>query len=417
MKTRAAGSFALLLTSLGLFTAFSGRSRAEPRVAAGTIEPETGPSVRDEVSSQASSSGDIVRVTLSLLVIGLLILACLRVIQPFAPAMTWSAMVVVATWPMLITLQARLGGRRGPAVCVMTLGMLVVLVLPLVLAITAIATQAEGLAARTREVLNEGLPGPGAWVERIPLVGEWISQQWTVLAESSQEDLASRAAPFAGKAFEWFVDQVGNVGRILLHVLLTVVITAIFYATGERAAAGVRRFARRLAGEQGDGSVLLAGRAIRAVALGVVVTALVQSLAAGIGLAVCRVPFAVVLTGIAFVLCIAQLGAIPILLPAAGWLFWSGRPGWGTVLLVWTAAVSMLDNVLRPMLIRRGADLPLLLTFVGVIGGLASLGIIGLFVGPVVLAVTYRLLGSWTAGVDLPPATAVAAPGTERPAT
>ena len=172
----------------------------------------------------------------------------------------------------------------------------------------------------------------------------------------------------------------------------------------------MRRFARRLAGERGEGAVVLAGQATRAVALGVVVTAIVQSAAAGIGLAVCGIPYATVLTAIVFVLCIAQLGPILVLLPAVVWLYWSGQPVWGTVLLVWTLVVGTLDNVLRPILIRRGADLPLLLILAGVIGGLVSFGIIGLFVGPVVLAVTYRLLGSWVADVDRP-----AAAGVERP--
>jgi predicted PurR-regulated permease PerM len=146
--------------------------------------------------------------------------------------------------------------------------------------------------------------------------------------------------------------------------------------------------------------VVLAGQAIRAVALGVVVTAVVQSTLAGIGLAVAGVPYAAVLTAIALILCIAQLGPTLVLAPAVGWLYWTGDPVWGTVLLVWTILVGSMDNFLRPFLIKRGADLPLLLIFVGVIGGLISMGIIGLFVGPTVLAVTYRLLESWIADVD-----------------
>jgi predicted PurR-regulated permease PerM len=157
---------------------------------------------------------------------------------------------------------------------------------------------------------------------------------------------------------------------------------------------------RRLADDRGESSVVLAGQAIRAVALGVVVTAVVQSTLAGIGLAVAGVPYAAVLTAIALILCIAQLGPTLVLAPAVGWLYWTGDPVWGTVLLVWTILVGSMDNFLRPFLIKRGADLPLLLIFVGVIGGLISMGIIGLFVGPTVLAVTYRLLESWVADVD-----------------
>jgi predicted PurR-regulated permease PerM len=131
------------------------------------------------------------------------------------------------------------------------------------------------------------------------------------------------------------------------------------------------------------------------VALGVVVTALVQTVLAGVGLAMAGVPFAAVLTAVILLLCIAQLGPVLVLAPAVIWLFWTDATGWGTALLIWTVIVGMLDNVLRPMLIRKGADLPLLLIFAGVIGGLIAFGIIGLFVGPVVLAVSYTLLKEW----------------------
>jgi predicted PurR-regulated permease PerM len=181
------------------------------------------------------------------------------------------------------------------------------------------------------------------------------------------------------------------------------VIAAVLYMTGETAASGVRRFARRLAADRGEDAVVLAGQAIRAVALGVVVTALLQFVAAGIGLAVVGIPYAAVLTAIILILCIAQVGPILVLAPAVVWLYWSGDALRGTVLLLWSLPVCVLDNILRPLLIKRGADLPLLLIFAGVIGGLVSFGIIGLFVGPVILAVTYRLLEAWIADIDRPP--------------
>ncbi len=347
-------------------------------------------------------SRDLVRITLSVLVIGLLILACLWVLQPFLAAIVWAGMLVIATWPILIAVQARLGGRRWMAVVVMTIAILVVLVLPLVLAISTIAQHADDIAAWVKNLLSNGLPPPPAWVERIPLAGRQIAQEWTRLATSSHQDLAATVQPYVRGVVEWIVGSVGGAGRTLLHLALVLVITVVLYSTGETAANGIRRFARRLANERGDDAVVLAGQAIRAVALGVVVTALVQSAASGIGLAICGVPYAVLLTAVIFMFCIAQLGPMLVLLPAAGWLYWSDEPVWGTVLVVWAVLVGVLDNVLRPMLIRRGADLPLLLILAGVIGGLISFGIIGLFVGPVVLAVTYRLLGSWIAEGEKP---------------
>jgi len=141
--------------------------------------------------------------------------------------------------------------------------------------------------------------------------------------------------------------------------------------------------------------VRLAAQAIRGVALGVVVTALVQSVLGGIGLAVAGVPYAIVLTVLMFILSVAQIGAVPVLVPAVIWLYWNGSTGWGTFLLIVTIVVGTLDNFLRPILIKKGANLPLLLVFTGVVGGLVSFGMVGIFIGPVVLAVMYTLLLAW----------------------
>ena len=124
-------------------------------------------------------------------------------------------------------------------------------------------------------------------------------------------------------------------------------------------------------------------------------TALVHAMLAGIGLAIVGVPFAVMLTAVMFISAIVQIGVIPILLCAVGWLYWTGDTTWGTALLVWTLIIAPVDNVLRPILIKQGADLPLLLIIVGVLGGLVAFGIIGLFVGPVILAVAYTLFTAW----------------------
>jgi predicted PurR-regulated permease PerM len=177
--------------------------------------------------------------------------------------------------------------------------------------------------------------------------------------------------------------------------MLTVAISAILYATGETAGQAVLRFARRLASDRGEDTALLAAASIRGVALGVVVTAVAQSVLGGIGLAVVGVPAVALLSAVMFLLAIAQIGVIPVLAPAAIWLFWSGDTGWAIVLAIWTAFVGTMDNFLRPWLIKKGANLPMLLIFAGVVGGLIAFGLVGIFIGPVVLAVTYTLLGAW----------------------
>lgn len=174
------------------------------------------------------------------------------------------------------------------------------------------------------------------------------------------------------------------------------VIASILYATGENAARTMRRFGFRLSGQRGENSVILAGQAIRSVALGVGVTAIVQTLIGGVGMALAGVPFAPLLAALMLMFCIAQIGPLPILAPAVIWMFWQDdQVGWASFLLVITLVAVSLDNLLRPLLIKRGADLPLLLILAGVIGGLLSFGLIGIFVGPVALAVTYTLFDAW----------------------
>jgi predicted PurR-regulated permease PerM len=184
----------------------------------------------------------------------------------------------------------------------------------------------------------------------------------------------------------------------MLQFLLTTIIAAIMYAKGEVVRSGVLSFARRLAGQQGEDVALLAAKAVRGVALGVVLTALIQTALGGIGLFIAGVPAAALLTAVMFMLCLAQIGPALVLVPAIIWLYWQGSALWGTILVVFTVLALTIDNVVRPVLIKKGADLPLLLIFAGVIGGLIAFGVIGLFIGPVMLAVTYTLLKVWVAG-------------------
>ena len=332
--------------------------------------------------------------------IGALAAGCFWILQPFLLPMIWATAIVVATWPLMLRVEAFLGGRRGLAVTVMTLGLLLLLLVPLAFAIAAIAQNADRIVGWAKSLASSSVPPPPDWVARLPFFGPTLAAQWQQVAGLGAGGIFEQLTPYASTIVKGFVAQVGSVGIMLVQFLLTVVVAAVLYSSGETAASGVRRFAHRLAGADAENLVQLAAQSVRAVALGVVVTALVQSLLGGIGLAICGVPFATVLIAVMLILGIAQLGPAFVLIPAIIWLYWKGDSTWGTVLLVWSLVVLSLDNFLRPILIKRGADLPLLLIFTGVIGGLIAFGIIGLFIGPVLLAVTYTLLKIWVAGED-----------------
>jgi predicted PurR-regulated permease PerM len=340
---------------------------------------------------------ELARITLSVLAIGGLIVGSLWILSPFLGAFIWAVMIVVATWPVMRRLQALFGGRRAPAVAAMALGLLAILIVPLGVALQAILAHADDLVALLERLPNAQLPAAPAWLGKVPLAGERAQAAWNQLASEGMADLMAQVQPYARAAAAWFAQQAGSFALVLLQFLLIVILSAVLYAGGESWAAWMRKFGRRLAEDQGDRMVVLAGQAIRGVALGVVVTALLQSALGGIGLAIAGVPFAGVLTAIMFALCIAQLGPILVLLGATAWAYASLGTGWGTFLLVWSLVVGTMDNFVRPVLIRRGADLPLLLIFAGVIGGLVAFGVVGIFVGPVVLAVAYTLLDNWVA--------------------
>lgn len=338
---------------------------------------------------------DLTRTVLSLVTLGALTGCSLWILQPFLPAIIWATMIVVATWPLMLAVQARLRVRRGLAVAVMTLALVFVLILPLLLAGETLVENSDRIAAAVKSLSKMSIPPPPEWLQQLPLIGERVAAWWRGIAAMGRDELASSVVPYAGQAIKWLAERAGSAGMIVLELLLTVVIAAILYAGGETAATGVLRFAKRLAGERGAAMTLLATQAIRGVALGVVVTALAQAALGWIGLVLTGIPFAALLGVAMFLLAVAQIGALPVLVPAVAWLYWSGDSAWGTFLLVWTVIVASIDNVLRPVLIKRGADLPLLLIFAGVIGGLIAFGLIGLFIGPVVLAVSYTLLQEW----------------------
>lgn len=351
---------------------------------------------------------DLARLILAIITLLGLILLSLWILSPFFTALIWSTMVVVSCWPLMLRLQALLHGRRALAVTAMTLLMLLVFIVPLLLAVNTILDNADTLVRWGRLVAHFELPPPPEWVARLPLVGTQLAELWSGLRDAGVESLVKSAAPYTGRAAQWVAAQAGGLGLLVVHFFLTVLIATVMFAQGEEGAQRVLLLAHRIGGERGEEMVRLAAAAIRGVAISVVGTALVQTTLAGVGLAVAGVPFAGLLTAAALILCIAQAGPGPILIPAVIWLFWSGDTGWGIFLAVWSAVAMTVDNVVRPLLVRFGADLPLLLIFAGVIGGMFTLGLVGVFVGPVVLAVTWRLFEAW-AGLRAPPSASAAA--------
>jgi len=338
---------------------------------------------------------DLARSALQLLAVGALLATSFWIVRPFLVALTWATTIAIATWPLLVHLESWFGGRRAIAATFMTLGLLAVVVAPLYFGISTIVANSDDIATWSRSLAAFTIPEPPSWLASIPVFGQKLAIRWHEIAAAGPAGISSRLAPISGEIALWFAVRVGDITQLLIHLLLTLIITAILYAQGEAGGRALVRVASRLAGPQGEKSLRLAAQAVRAVAIGVIGTAAIQSLAAGIGLALVGVPFAAILTVVMFLLAVAQIGAGPVLLIAVVWAFRTQSGVVATAFLVWSIVCGTLDNFLRPLLMKRGIDLPMPLIFVGVIGGLVAFGVLGLFIGPVVLAVGYTLLDDW----------------------
>lgn len=355
------------------------------------------------MSSDTRAPSDLTHTTLSVLLIALLIASSFWVLSPFLMALLWATIISVTAWPLLLRLEAAFGNRRRLAVAVVTIGLLLVVFVPVMAALSTLVRNAEGITTEIRSLESVTIPEPPDWLAHLPVVGRTLVTRWREFAAFTPDERWAALAPYLQTALQWFVSKAGSLGAMLVQFLLTTIITAIILAKGETVRDGLLRFSRRLAGRQGEEAAVLAARAIRAVVLGVAVTALIQVAIGGTGLYLTGVPAAGLLSAVMLFFCLAQLGPLLVLLPPVAWLYWSGQTGAAITLLAISLVAGAIDNVIRPVLIKRGANLPLLLIFAGVIGGLIAFGIVGLFVGPVVLAVTFTLLKAWVGATQPAP--------------
>ncbi|WP_145553629.1 AI-2E family transporter YdiK [Yersinia bercovieri] len=344
---------------------------------------------------------DLPKLMFGVIFILIMIIASFWVVQPFIMGFAWAGMVVIATWPLLIRLQKILWGKRWLAALIMTLLLVLLFVIPIALLVSSLVQNSGPLIQWASSPSNLRMPDV-TWLQSVPMVGNKLYSSWHTLIAGGGNAIIAKVQPYVGAAATWLVAQAAHVGYFLIHLALMVLFSVLLYFHGEQVGLGIRHFAVRAADKRGDAVVVLAAKAIRAVALGVVVTALVQAVLGGIGLAIAGIQYATLFTVLMFICCVAQLGPLLILVPAIIWLYWTGDTTWGTVLLVWSCIVGTMDNVLRPYLIRMEADMPMILILSGVIGGLLSFGMIGLFIGPVVLAISYRLTAAWVSEAPEP---------------
>lgn len=318
----------------------------------------------------------------------------LAVLRPFLPAILWATIIVVATWPMMLQVQRFFGGRRGLAVAAMSTGLFAVIVAPVALLLGTLITRLPDLRDVGARMLAGPWPGPPDWLARLPY-GAQLATSWQQATERTPDYWVEAVKPYLSKSIIWLGQHLGTIGGITVDFLLTLALVVVFYQSGEALANLIQKLARRVGGARATESAVLAAQAMRAIAAGVVVTALVEAILSGLGLWVAGIPEAGILTSVIFLLCVMQLGTLPVLIPAALWLGSQHQLGWAIALTAWAMLMSVGDGVLRSWLIQRGARLSFMLILGGVIGGLLAFGVAGIFIGPVLLAVAQRILDRW----------------------
>jgi predicted PurR-regulated permease PerM len=330
-----------------------------------------------------------------LTLLALLAFACLQIVRPFIGAMLWGIIIAVSTWHPYRWLAERLGGRKKIAAALMSVGLLLVLVVPVSMLVNSLAEGVAAVAGLLRDLTTVHLPAPPDWLRGLPVVGATLDDRW----REAMVDLPAaleRLQPYIGTAAAWGLSWGADLGFAVLEFVIAVVIAAILYVTGETANKVLRRFVARIGGSHHIGLIDVAAQTIRGVAAGIIFTAFLQAVLLVFGLVVVGAPGPVVLGFLTFFLLVLQLPNWLVWLPIVVWLGYKGETGFAIFLFIWGFfIVSTIDNFIRPYMISQGAKLPLLLIFVGVIGGLLAYGFIGLFIGATLLGVGYTLFLSW----------------------
>ncbi|SMF05505.1 MULTISPECIES: AI-2E family transporter [unclassified Pseudomonas] len=318
--------------------------------------------------------------------------AALWVMAPFISALLWGAILAFASWPLMRLLTRALGGRETLAASLLTAAWILIVALPLVWLGFNLADHIRDATAFVRDVQVDGLPEAPAWLGSIPLVGERMVNWWQSLDQQGAALIAS-IKPYLGQVGNWLLARSAQIGSGMLELSLSLVFVFFFYRDGPRLSAFVLRLLQRLTGDRAEYYLDLVAGTVQRVVNGVIGTAAAQALLALIGFLIAGVPGAIVLGLVTFMLSLIPMGPPLAWIPATAWLAWKGEYGMAVFLGIWgTFVISGVDNVLKPYLISRGGNLPLVIVLLGVFGGLIAFGFIGLFIGPTLLAVGYSLL-------------------------
>lgn len=384
----------------------------------------------------------------------LLLTGCVLVIRPFFSALMWAIILTYSLYPLQRMFTRWFRGNRTLAACLVTLTVTIILAGPVVLIGVSLSQDGRDLAVATRNWFMSASAEPPEWVRRVPLVGDEVETYWEqfardrdrwmeqldeevssaprpkIVVEDGEEPALQDAPPLderappdrevgAGEsadtphlvallgrvlawARKWLISAGIAVGQGVTQVLLSAFLAFFLLRDAAELSKRLGVAVERLAGERGQHLIKVAGDTVYGVIYGILGTAIAQAFVAGLGFWIAGVPGAVLLAVLTFVVAVVPFGPPLVWVPATLWLFAQDRPGWGLFMLIWgVLGISSVDNVLRPFLISQGTKLPFALIFCGVIGGALAFGLVGVFIGPTLLAVVFRLIEEWSRGSGL----------------
>jgi predicted PurR-regulated permease PerM len=353
-----------------------------------------------ETATESGQRQRVIETALALLLVLLLIAATFRVLLPFAGVLTYAAILAAATSGLFDRMADLMNGRRRLAAVLFGAVAVAITVVPLIYFSFSVADLVRVAERWLNAASKDGIPDLPEWIGSLPLLGTKVTAAWQDLQRDGLAVL-QQYQPQLAAAGRWLLDlSLGVVGAVI-EIFLGVVVAAMIHASGSRTVRLASDIVVRITGPAGSKLMDAAGRAIRGVAIGVIGTALLESVLAWFGFAIAGVPGAIALAAVTFFLAVIQLGPLLVWLPVAIWLSMEGEVGWAIFTAVWGVVLLMgTDNIVKPILIARSGHLPLLVLFVGVIGGLAAWGFTGMFIGATTLAILWTVLQAWLGARD-----------------
>lgn len=347
-------------------------------------------------------------------ILAILFAWCFDIVRPFIVPFAWAIIIAIGLYPGYERLTQLLHGRRILAAVIMSLLCFALLLIPALLLSASLVGEVHTVIAAFSHESPKIPPLPDA-LAHLPMIGDDIARVWSE-GTSNFRAVLMEVEPELKAALQWTIGVAGGAGVGLLHILVAILIAGFLLAQAEAGQRASVAFARRLAGARGVEFAKLSEATIRSVTRGILGVALIQSLLAGLGWLAIGVPAAGLWALLALVMCVVQIGILPITVGILVYVFFQVGTLTFLAFLLWSLFVYSLEHILKPFLLGRGVDVPMAVIFVGAIGGFISAGIIGLFVGSVVLVLGYKLLLAWLHGGPESAQTAAAVPSTEDPA-